>query len=68
MMIASQIPSYAARLRCAGIMRSFEPDNEYTMIRLNIVDQAIAEVRNVLRAVQCLFGTGQFGPPLLPPV
>ena len=38
MLLASAIPSYATRLRCAGIMQSFGADTDFTLARLETVD------------------------------
>lgn len=47
MVLASRIPSYETRLRCADIMQSFAPDAEFTTGRLMVVDEAITQVHKV---------------------
>ena len=44
-MLATRIPNYSARLRCAKDMQSFQPDLEFTLGTITTVSEAIAEVK-----------------------
>lgn len=44
MVLASRIPSYDTRLRCAQIMQTFHGNVEFAAGRLQIVDEAVKEV------------------------
>lgn len=44
MVLASRIPNYDSRLRCAHIMQSFQGNVDFTSARLQVVDDAVNEV------------------------
>lgn len=44
MVLASRIPSYETRLRCAQIMQTFDVDLDFTRSRLEIVEEAVKQV------------------------
>lgn len=45
MVLASRISSYETRLRCAQIMQTFDGNLDFAMGRLEIVQDAVREVR-----------------------
>lgn len=51
-MLASRIPSYHARLRCAGDVQSFHPDRESTLAKITTVSDAISEVCVLTAGIQ----------------
>lgn len=44
MVLASRIPNYDSRLRCASIMQNFKGNIEFTFGRLQVVEEAVGEV------------------------
>ncbi|CAN0293003.1 unnamed protein product, partial [Hapterophycus canaliculatus] len=63
LVLASRIPSYHARLRCAGDMHSFQPDTDATLAKVTTVSDAISQVTDsakLKRLLAVVLAVGNF--------
>ncbi|CAN0459323.1 unnamed protein product, partial [Ectocarpus sp. 12 AP-2014] len=63
LVLASRIPNYQIRLRCAGDMQAFEPDTASALAKITIVSDAISQVTNsakLKRLLAVVLAVGNF--------
>ncbi|CAM9538856.1 unnamed protein product [Scytosiphon promiscuus] len=63
LVLASRIPNYHTRLRCAGDMQSFQPDTDTTLAKIATVSEAVSEVTSsakLKRLLAVVLAVGNF--------
>ncbi|CBN78210.1 conserved unknown protein [Ectocarpus siliculosus] len=63
LVLASRIPNYQIRLRCAGDMQAFEPDTASALAKITIVSDAISQVTDsakLKRLLAVVLAVGNF--------